>query len=367
MTKIILLIALALAVAPGRRAAGAPSDDVATTNAAGIASGPAVARGKGFEIHQRNLDQATATLLAKDPNDTLPKDAEARILSRLIEIQLVFQNATEAEKAAGRRYADERYAALLNTLGAVEVERRLHATGMTADEVRRGLGEEHTARESLNRQLGIEVTEADLKQYYEDNPEVSEQPEMARIRELLLLTTVGYSSKPLPAATIQAKHQQIFALYHRVRAGEDFATLARQYNEDPVSKGSDGVPPLFRARQEEFGDLALAMQPNQISGVLTNEDGYRIFQLLEKIPAKKFAFAAVTNRIRDYIIAGKTEERAPAYITQLRAAAGVEILDAGLKATIEAAELQAAEAAKAQPAFQAKLAAAATNGPCAQR
>jgi parvulin-like peptidyl-prolyl isomerase len=110
--------------------------------------------------------------------------------------------------------------------------------------------------------------------------------------------------------------------------------------------------PPFRARNTEFGSLALSMQTNQISGVLTNEEGYRIFQLLEKIPAKKFAFAAVTNKIKNYIIAGKTADLAPAYIAQLRQAAGVEILDAGLKTEFAEAEARAAEEAKNPSGFQ---------------
>lgn len=356
-----VFLAVALAAAP-RTGAGA-----STTNADSgtVSADPVVARGKGFEIRQSDVDQVLATYMAKNPQENVRPDAQASILSRLIELQLVYQKATDAEKAAGWQYADGEYTNILKTLGATEVDRRFKALHMTEADLRRSLALEATTRESLTRQLGITVTEADLKQYYNDNPVVFEEPEMARIRELLLLTTVGTSSQPLPKETIQAKHEQIFALFKRIRAGEDFAALAKQYNEDPISKDTGGILAPFPATMVEYGNLALSMHTNEISTVLTNLEGYRIFQLLEKIPAKKFEFAAVTNNIRKYIIVGRTEDLAPAYIQRLRTEAGVEIVDSGLKAQFAAAEAKAAEAAKSQAVYQAMIAPRITNSPSA--
>lgn len=100
----------------------------------------------------------------------------------------------------------------MQSLGPVEMERRLKITHMTADDLRLMLGHELTAQESLTRQLDIHVTDADAKKYFEDNPGDFDQPAKAHIRELLLLTTSDFSSSgapPLPAATIQAKRKQI--------------------------------------------------------------------------------------------------------------------------------------------------------------
>ena len=348
-----LAMTLAMALASPPRATGAPAISATNSVPAAAADDPVLARGKDFVIRRSAVDQVLATSLAGDASAHLPPNAVAQVLGRLIELQLVWQQATAAEKAAGAQLADQRFAYILKTLGAPEMARRLQANHMTEDDLRRSLAETMTAKESLPRQLGIQVTEDDLQKYYDENPAASEQAERARVREILLATSVGSSSNPLPDEAIRAKHAQILELHQQIEAGANFAALARKYNEDPISKDTGGVMPPFRARNTEFGSLALSMQTNQISGVLTNEEGYRIFQLLEKIPAKKFAFAAVTNKIKNYIIAGKTADLAPAYIAQLRQAAGVEILDAGLKTEFAEAEARAAEEAKNPPGFQA--------------
>jgi parvulin-like peptidyl-prolyl isomerase len=111
----------------------------------------------------------------------------------------------------------------------------------------------------------------------------------------------------------------------------------------------------------EFGDMAFSMKPNQISDVLTNEDGYRIFQLLEIIPAKKTEFAAIADKIKNALIGDEKRRLAPAYLNQLRKEAGVEILDPSLKAAqaaydaeMEANAQRAAEATNLPPTPPAK-------------
>jgi parvulin-like peptidyl-prolyl isomerase len=280
----------------------------------------------------------------------------------LIEIQLILQKATDAEKAEGKKEGDLKFTDIAKSLDAQEFARRLKVAGMTADELQLKLVQDATAQLSLTRQLGASVTDADVKAYFDKHPGALDQPAKARVRELLLLTTAGYSSDPLPFATIQARRTQIFALRDRVRAGEDFTALAKQFNEDPISKDNGGEF-SFRREQMEFGDLAFALQTNQISEVVTNSDGYRFFQLLEIIPAQKAELAAVAGRIKDGLLGGQKRRLAPAYLEKLRTEAGVEILDAGLKAQMVAAEAQAAETAKAQAAFAVRQAAEATNRP----
>src|ERR1041385_2004117 len=68
-----------------------------------------VARGKGFQITRREMNQVIATAVAKNPGDHLPPDAELRVLSHLIEIRLVLQQAPEAEKAEGKKKADANF------------------------------------------------------------------------------------------------------------------------------------------------------------------------------------------------------------------------------------------------------------------
>jgi hypothetical protein len=186
--------------------------------------------------------------------------------------------------------------------------------------------------------LGVQVTDDEAKKYFDDYPGAFDQPKKAHIRELLLYTTLGYTSESLPEDAILAKHQQIYELYRRFQAGEDFAALARQYNEDIASKGAGGEVSFTADQMEKvMGDLAFSMQAGQVSQVITNGDGYVFFQLLEIIPAKKATFAELADKIKKNLTGEHKRQLAPAYLEKLKQEANVEILDPRLKAMMAGA------------------------------
>jgi parvulin-like peptidyl-prolyl isomerase len=350
MTKPLSFATWAITVMAWPLANAESSANATNPEASAISGDAVVARGQGFEIRRSDIDQVLGSVKANNPQDNLPPDAEIHAIGQLIEIQLVLQKATDAEKAEGKKEGELNFANIVKSLSAPELADRLKVAGMTAEDLRLKLVQDATAQLSLTRQLGINVTDGEVKSFYDGHPGAFDQPAKAHVRELVLLTTAGTSGAPLSAATIQAKHQQMLDLDKRIQAGEDFAALAKQYNEDPISKNTGGEF-SFKREQMEFGDLAFSMKTNQISDVLTNSDGYRIFQLLEIIPAKKAEFAAIAGQIKNALIGAEKRRLAPAYINQLRKEADVEILDAGLKAKLavaEAANPPAAPPAKPQ-------------------
>jgi parvulin-like peptidyl-prolyl isomerase len=363
--KLIFSTALVLTLVTSIRTS-AETPRPATTNAPDNPN-PIIVKGKGFEIRRSDLDQVLATARARYPNEELPSDAAARAISQLIEIQLVLSKATDSEKAEGMKKAEEKLISVEKEFSPAEMEQRLKATHMTVEDLRLKFSQEITAQQSLARQLAIHVTDEDAKAYFDTHPGAYDQPALAHVREILLLTTSDFTSSaapPLPADTIAAKRRRMDELLERVRLGEDFAALARQYNEDPLSKKNGGELSLPK-EQMEFGDLAFSMQPKQISGVLTNEDGFRIFQLLEIIPAKKAEFVDVAGQIKSGLIGEQKRQMAPAYIIQLKKEADIEILDARLKAAVAASEAEMA--ANAKRAADAQAAASAEANTPAQK
>jgi peptidyl-prolyl cis-trans isomerase C len=312
---------------------------------------PVIAKGKGFEIKQSELDEVVLGIksAAAAHDETIPAEQmtaiEAQMLGRLIQIQILLQKSTDADRAEGKSKTDLQISNLLAHAGSQETfDRQLKAVGMTPDELRTKITQEATATATLTRELGISVTDAETKQYYSDHPADFEQPETVHVRHILLLTMDPVTHAPLPADQMQAKRKQIDDLLKRVNAGEDFATLATQYSEDPGSKDKGGeLPPFSHGEMvPQFEAAAFSMKTNTVSDVVTTDYGYHIIKLLDKTPAQKVDYANVADKIKDYLLQQKTQKLAPAYLDNLKKTAGVEILDPDLKAAAAAAELAAA-------------------------
>jgi parvulin-like peptidyl-prolyl isomerase len=329
---------------------------------------PVIAKGNGFQIKRSELDQVMigvkSTAAARGQN--IPPgqltQIEGQLLGRLIEDQLLLQKATDTDRSNGVQKAGLQMNMLLERFGSQEVlERQMKAVGLTVAELRSKIIQENTAQAVKIRELNVTVTDAEVKQFYDNPTNLAdfEQPEMIHVRHILLMTMDPVTHTPLSTDQQQAKRKQIDDLLKRIRGGADFAALAKQYSEDPGSKDNGGELPAFPHGQmvPEFEAAAFSLTNNQVSDVITSAYGYHIIKLLDKTPAKKLALTdkvpssdvTIASRVKDFLTQQKTEKLAPAYLEKLKKAADVQILDADLKAATAAAAAAAANAPAATP------------------
>jgi len=312
---------------------------------------PVIVKAKGFEIKRSALDQLVSSVKsqAAAANQQLPPYYQVSMLDQLITIQSLLQTANAADQAEGKQEADVQYTNLLKKFVSPEAfERQLTAVGVTVPELRAKATQEAVARAALKRQLNINISDDEAKDYYAKHAADFEQPELVHARHILLMT-IDPSTRPptpLPTNAVAAKRRQIEDIRKQILGGADFAALARQYSEDPGSKDNGGELPQFARGQmvPEFESAAFALESNQVSEVITTQYGYHIIKLLDKTPAKKIDFATADQEIKDGLAQQKVRKLAPDFVKKLRADQQVEILDPDLKAMEEQAQAAAAAA-----------------------
>jgi peptidyl-prolyl cis-trans isomerase D len=130
---------------------------------------------------------------------------------------------------------------------------------------------------------GVEVTEDALRNYYEQvSAERYTVAEQRRARHIL----VENGSDP---AAAKAKAEALLA---RIRAGEDFAKVARESSDDPGSKEQGGELGWAgrEAYVQPFSDALFALQPGQLSEPVVTQFGYHIIELEDVRPASQRPF-----------------------------------------------------------------------------
>jgi peptidyl-prolyl cis-trans isomerase C len=316
-----------------------------------------IVKAKGFEVKRSQLDDAVTSIksTAVARGQSIPPDQlvmmEQQVLERLIQIQLLLTKATDADRTKGQETATKRFENVKTRAGSPEdLARQLKSVGMTPEHLRNKMVEEATAEAVLERDLKIEVTDNDVKKFYDENPARFEQPEMVRASHILLGTKDPSTGGELSDSKKEAKRKLMEDILKRARAGEDFAELAKQYTEDPGSKERGGEYTFPRGKMvPEFEAAAFSMKTNQVSEIITTQFGYHIIKLSEKLPAKKLELAKVSQDIKDYLKGQAVSKQLPDYMEKAKKDAQVQILDPKLKAADSALDPLPANTGKKNP------------------
>ena len=307
---------------------------------------PVIAKGKGVEIKRSQLDAEMLNVqaMANARRQQIPADQmvliEREKLNDLIGFQLLLKKSNDADLAKGKEQFEKALARLKkdNKLTDEEfVEKlstQLKIQNLTRAEWDKQRIDQITVAAVLERELKVNITDADAKKFYDENPSKFEQPEQVRASHVLISTRDMETGTEFTEEQKKAKRKVADDVRKRAAAGEDFAKLAKDFSEDPGSKDTGGEYTFPRGKMvAEFEAAAFSLNTNQVSDVVTTQFGYHIIKLSEKMPAKMTSLAEVSDDLKEALKSQELQKqlRDTDFMEKLMKEAGVEILDEKMK------------------------------------
>lgn len=125
----------------------------------------------------------------------------------------------------------------------------------------------------------LSVTPAEVSKYFNRIPQDS-LPYFSTEVEVGQIVKIG---KPSRKNRDEAK-AKLEEIKKRIEKGEDFATLARKYSEDPASAADGGNLGFFKKKElvPEYEAAALKLEPGQLSPVIESQFGFHLIQMIER-------------------------------------------------------------------------------------
>lgn len=165
-------------------------------------------------------------------------------------------------------------------------------------------------------QKSIAVTDAQLRAAYSANMDNFRTPERVHVRHILFKTV---DKSDAEKKQILAKAQDVLK---QVKAGGNFAELAKKYSEDPGSaeKGGDLGWVVRGQMLPEFEKTVFTLKPSEISDIVTTSVGYHIIQVLEREPARVKPFDEVKASLADDLQKQGVSDKMQAIADQVHAA-----------------------------------------------
>jgi peptidyl-prolyl cis-trans isomerase SurA len=235
-----------------------------------------------YELNQR-LAQARED--ARRRNQRLPPEAEFRsmILESLIEERAILSHARDSGMRVDEGEIDRavQVIALQNQMTPAQLRARLARDGMDLPRFRANLRDQILIERVRERDVAqrIRITDGEIDAFIERERGAAGGEVQYNIAQIL----IKLPENPSEAAVAERRSRAEQAMA-RVRAGEDFASVARQLSEDDNRErgGEIGLRPADRL-PDIFLDTVRPLQSGQIApALLRTGAGFHVLKLIER-------------------------------------------------------------------------------------
>ena len=183
-------------------------------------------------------------------------------------------------------------------------DKQLKDQGLTESQVRKDIRAQIVSEKIFAEVTGnVKVTDKQVEDYYAKNKSQYSQPESREVRHILVKT--------------RAKADDI---YSQLKAGADFAALAKKFSEDTGSKANGGKLTISKGQTvAPFDQTAFLLKTNEISKPVKTEFGFHIIQPLGEVkPAKVTPLKDVQDSIRQQLAQTKKNEAMTKWVEELK-------------------------------------------------
>ena len=322
-----LLVALAVSGADNVQAADAAQPSKVVTRKVDQLPDP-VARINGVAIPAADLKKSISAFMQSPAASQVPPGQEMALykylLNQMISGELMYQVAQGTKVADLDKQVDGAFAQVkVRYKNEEELKKDLQAQGLSESDLRSLLRRNLLINAYIDQEIvpKQQVTDAEVKEYFDKNPQKFSKPEQVRASHIL----IGLDEKSDEAARKKAR-KQIEEILAKVKAGGDFSKLAQEHSSCPSKAQGGDLGPFGKGMMvKEFEDAAWAMQPGEVSGVVETKFGYHIIKLAERLPAIKQNFEEVKAKIAENMKRSKVMEAVTALLKDTQQKAKIEI------------------------------------------
>lgn len=253
-------------------------------------------------------------------------DIRLKLLNQMIEDRLVFQEA----KGRGITADESEIDAMIDEMkrkfpSETEFEKMLAGQRATLNELRESFRRQILVRRLHDAEVRshVVVSPREIEDYYKNRKSELAEEEKIKIRSITLKKTKEAEEKGL---SDEKAKEKLEAIEKRIRAGESFEALAREFSEDARAKDEGLVGWVKHGEMlPAIEENLFSQKPGTISPLLETPAGYHLFKLEERSSSRVPSLEEVREKIRNLLFREKAEKRFKEWMKQLKARAYISV------------------------------------------
>ncbi len=352
MTRVLPLLITLLTVPACSKAPAAEATETAATAGTGAAAGGAalpqgaalgsqapvkpvpaqlpeiVARVNGETITKTDFERAVQSLegRAGGPVPAEQRDSIYRdILDDLIGYRLLSQEAAARKVTVADAEVNAQVAQIQGQFPSPEEFNKVLAERkVTLDQVRADTRRDMVIAKLLQSEVEAKaaVTPDQVNDFYSKNPDQFKQAERVRASHILIS-----APRDADAATKTQARTKAEGILKDVKAGKDFAALAKEHSQDPGSAVQGGDLGYFTQGQMvgPFNDAAFSLAPGATSELIETDFGFHIIRVIDKQAGRTVPLDEVKPQVEEYLRNQNRRSHTEAFVGGLKAKGKIEL------------------------------------------
>ena len=250
---------------------------------------------------------------------TLIKDFTLRLVDSIIQEELLSQEAKKQSLKIDESELKNNVDQWKNSITKDTTAKEYYEKNGITEEVVTDIFKEQMNISALeaNYTKNNPVTQAEIDKYY--NEHKSEYTNAQVKASHIIIKTQNDDGTEMSQDKVDSAKKQIDEIYAKIKAGEDFAKLAKQYSQD-ASKDAGGDLGFFSKGQmvKEFEEVAFSMKVGEVSEPFKTKYGYHVVKLTDKKED-----TTDPKQVKEFLKGTLQQEKFTKYVEELKKAAKI--------------------------------------------
>jgi len=294
-----------------------------------------VAKVDGADIKQKEVDAYINFIKSQSTDEQLIESEEemgaleANIIDSLIVIELLEDYAQENNITVSGQEVDEQLGLIIDSYPSEEdFEKKLEDVGVSREFLGTELRSQILRSKIYNEvTAGIDVTDKEIKQYYDDNEEtLFLVPITVKASHIMaMFPWIEDGSEETEEGRKEAL-EKIEMVQDKLERGGDFEELAQKYSDDTSTAESGGDLGYISEGQtiEEFEKPLFSLDVGEVSKIIETGYGFHILKVFEREEEHIQKFSEVEESIGTYLLNLHKSEKWEEFILSLIEEANIE-------------------------------------------
>jgi len=238
-------------------------------------------------------------------------DLKREILNKMIEREVILQEAIRLGVEASSDEVESRVKSLLTDYSQKELDRTLERENVNFKGWKLRVKEDLMIDKLIYQEINskIVVTDKEIQEYYNQHKEEFHQPDQIRALQIVV-----------------EKEEEAYKVLEELSSGKDFKKLAQEKSISPDALEGGDLGFFSKGEMpEEFDNTVFKLKKGEISNIVITPYGFHIFKVIDKRKGGVKRLSSASEKIKKKLMMQKQNERFRIWVKGLKEKATITI------------------------------------------